>query len=136
MGTGYIIECNNCSFTKEVDVGVGMMHGTSDACILSTSKKDQAIIKEITSKDKKAVFDIGGYSVFKCSKCSSLSNKFHIKVNLDDKILFDNNPNCRNCKIKMDLLIVDEDQMKIIGIENCPKCKNDKITINQSMLWD
>jgi hypothetical protein len=36
----------------------------------------------------------------------------------------------------MDLLIVDEDQMKIIGIENCPKCKNDKITINQSMLWD
>ena len=47
MGTSYEISCKNCSFKKEVDVGIGMMHSTPDAWILSTSKKDQKKIKEI-----------------------------------------------------------------------------------------
>ena len=34
MGTSYEISCKNCSFKKEVNVGIGMMHSTPDAWIL------------------------------------------------------------------------------------------------------
>tara|TARA_B110000090_G_scaffold139509_1_gene153410 strand:- start:66 stop:476 length:411 start_codon:yes stop_codon:yes gene_type:complete len=136
MGTSYEISCKNCSFKKEVNVGIGMMHSTPDAWILSTSKNDQKKIKEIKSKNKEISFTTNGYSVFRCSKCAALSNNFHLKVSLNQEVLFDNSPVCKKCEIVMDLLTVDENQIKIKGLKCCPKCKNEKIIVNESMLWD
>ena len=80
MGTSYEISCKNCSFKKEVNVGIGMMHSTPDAWILSTSKNDQKKIKEIKSKNKEISFTTNGYSVFRCSKCAALPHSLQLDI--------------------------------------------------------
>ena len=99
-------------------------------------KKIKKKIEEIKSKSKGISFTTNGYSVFRCDKCAALSNNFHLKISLNQEVLFDNSPVCKKCEIIMDLLTVDEDQIKIKGLKCCPKCKDEKIFVNESMLWD
>ena len=135
MGTGYQINCNKCTFTKSLEVGFGMLHSSVEAWILSTTMKEQQKIKKILSDNKNGKVDCKGYSVFQCSKCYAIANKFHLAISENKKILFETNPVCRRCKIKMKLLPCDEDKNTINDIK-CPKCRSDDIFISAGMMWD
>ena len=80
MGSGYEINCKKCSYTRSLRVGVGMLHSSLEAEIESTSRKEQQTIKQIIL-GKQNLISVGeGYSIFQCSKCFTIVNKFHIKI--------------------------------------------------------
>ena len=89
MGQGYSIECKTCSYSKSVRVGVGMFHYSLEQCIKSVSKTEQTKIQENISGKQNLINEGEGESVFQCSKCSALANKFHIKLIENKNIIFE-----------------------------------------------
>ena len=135
MGSGYEIICKKCSYTRSLRVGVGMLHSSLEAEIESTSRKEQQTIKQIILGKQNLISEGEGYSIFQCSKCFTIVNKFHIKIIENDKILFENKSKCYRCKTEMQLLPCDEDENTIEGIK-CPKCKSDDVIVGHNMMWD
>ena len=135
MGTGYEMECNKCSFSRSLRVGVGMFHSSLEAEIESTSKKEQQTIKQIILGKQNLISEGEGYSIFQCSTCYALVNKFHIKIIENNQTLYESKNQCFKCNTEMQLLSCDKDENTIAGIK-CPKCKSDDVRVGQNMLWD
>ena len=135
MGVGYEIGCNKCSSRRSVRVGVGMFHSSLEAEIESTSRKEQQTIKQIISGKQNLISEGEGYSIFQCSTCCAIVNKFHIKIIENNQTLYQSKTQCFKCKTEMQLLSCDEDKDTIEGIK-CPKCKSDDVRVGQNMLWD
>ena len=135
MGVGYSISCNKCDYTRSLDIGVGMLHSSLEAEIQSMSKKEQLTINKTIEGKENLLSESEGYSVFQCYNCCSIYNKFHIKIIHDDKVLYENKPQCFKCKREMKLLFCDQDHNTITNIK-CVKCKSDDIQIDLNMMWD
>ena len=93
MGTCYEIGCNKCSFRRSLRVGVGMVHSSLEAEIESTSRKEQQTIKQIISGKQNLISEGEGYSIFQCSTCCAIVNKFHIKI-IENHFCFRNEKIC------------------------------------------
>jgi len=135
MGTGYEIGCNKCSFRRSLRVGVGMVHSSLEAEIESTSRKEQQTIKQIISGKQNLISEGEGYSIFQCSTCCAIVNKFHIKIIENNQTLYQSKTQCFKCNTEMQLLPCDEDENTIEGIK-CPKCKSDDVIVGHNMMWD
>ncbi len=135
MGKGYGIECEKCSYTRSVSVGVGMSHYSLEQCIKSVSKTEQIKIKEIISGKKNLIDEGEGDSVYQCSKCCAIANKFQIKLIENNKTIYETRIVCYKCKIDMKHLPCDQEEDTITGIK-CPKCKSDAVTLSHNMMWD
>ena len=92
-------------------------------------------IKQIISEKQNLFSEGEGYSIFQCSTCTAIVNKFHIKIIEHNKILFENKPDCFRCKTEMKLNYCDQDKNIIEDIK-CSKCKSNDIRVVQNMLWD
>ena len=135
MGIGYGIGCNKCSYTRSLRVGVGMLHSSLEAKIESTSRNEQQTIKQIISGKQNLERESEGYSIFQCSKCCAIVNKFHIKIIENNQTLYETKTVCYRCKIEMQLLPCDQDEHIINGIK-CPKCKSEDVSVAEEMMWD
>ena len=135
MGTGYEIGCNKCSFRRSLRVGVGMLHSSLEAEIESTSRKEQQTIKQIISGKQNLIDEGEGESVFQCSKCAGIANKWHINLMENNKTIYETKIVCYKCKIDMKLLPCDEEENTITGIK-CSKCKSDDVAVRLNMMWD
>ena len=135
MGTGYEIGCNKCSFRRSLRVGVGMLHSSLEAEIESTSRKEQQTIKQIISGKQNLISEGEGYSIFQCSTCCAIVNKFHIKIIENNQTLYQSKTQCFKCNTEMQLLPCDENENTIEGIK-CPKCKSDDVIVRHDMMWD
>ena len=135
MGIGYEIGCNKCFFTRSLRVGVGMLHSSLEAEIESTSRKEQQTIKQIISGKQNLISEGEGYSIFQCSTCCAIVNKFHIKIIENNQTLYQSKTQCFKCNTEMQLLPCDEDENTIEGIK-CPKCKSDDVIVRHDMMWD
>ena len=135
MGIGYEIGCNKCSFTRSLRVGVGMVHSSLEAEIESTNIKEQQTIKQIISGKQNLISEGEGYSIFQCSTCCAIVNKFHIKIIENNQTLYQSKTQCFKCNTEMHLLPCDEDENTIERIK-CPKCKCDDVIVGHNMMWD
>ena len=135
MGSGYEIICKKCSFRRSLRVGVGMVHSSLEAEIESTSRKEQQTIKQIISGKQNLISEGEGYSIFQCSTCCAIVNKFHIKIIENNQTLYQSKTQCFKCNTEMQLLPCDEDENTIEGIK-CPKCKSDDVIVRNNMMWD
>ena len=135
MGSGYEIICKKCSYTRSLRVGVGMLHSSLEAEIESTSRKEQQTIKQIILGKQNLISEGEGYSIFQCSKCFTIVNKFHIKIIENNQTLYQSKTQCFKCNTEMQLLPCDEDENTIEGIK-CPKCKSDDVIVRHNMMWD
>ena len=135
MGSGYEIKCKKCSFRRSLRVGVGMLHNSLEAEIESTSRKEQQTIKQIISGKQNLISEGEGYSIFQCSTCCAIVNKFHIKIIENNQTLYQSKTQCFKCNTEMQLLPCDEDENTIEGIK-CPKCKSDDVIVRNNMMWD
>ena len=135
MGSGYEINCKKCSYTRSLRVGVGMLHSSLEAEIESTSRKEQQTIKQIISGKQNLISEGEGYSIFQCSTCCAIVNKFHIKIIENNQTLYLSKTQCFKCNTEMQLLPCDEDENTIEGIK-CPKCKSDDVIVGHNMMWD
>ena len=135
MGIGYEISCNECTYTRSVSVGVGMLHSSLEAAIESTSKKEQEKIKQIIFGKQHLENDSEGYTIFQCNTCAAIVNKYHIKIIENNKILFENHPKCFKCKTDMNIIHCYQDQDTIEDIK-CPKCLTNNTRVVHNMLWD
>ena len=135
MGIGYEVSCNECSYSRSINIGVGMLHSSLEAAIDSTSKKEQEKIKKIIFGKQNLENDSEGYTIFQCDNCSAIVNKFHIKIMEKNEILFENHPKCFKCKKEMRLIHCDQDKDTIEDIK-CPKCQGNNTHVVHNMLWD
>ena len=135
MGSGYEINCKKCSYTRSLRVGVGMLHSSLEAEIESTSRKEQQTIKQIILGKQNLISEGEGYSIFQCSTCCAIVNKFHIKIIENNQTLYQSKTQCFKCNTEMQLLPCDEDENTIEGIK-CPKCKSDDVIVGHNMMWD
>ena len=135
MGSGYEIICKKCSYAREVMVGVGMIQFSLEEIIKMQSKTEQIIIQEIISGKQNLIDEGEGESVFQCSKCAGVANKWHINLMQNNKTIYETKIVCYKCKIDMKLLPCDQEEDTIIGIK-CPKCKSDDVSVGLEMMWD
>ena len=112
-----------------------MLHSSLEAEIESTSRKEQQTIKQIILGKQNLISEGEGYSIFQCSKCFTIVNKFHIKIIENNQTLYQSKTQCFKCNTEMQLLPCDEDENTIEGIK-CPKCKSDDVIIRHNMMWD
>ena len=135
MGSGYEIICKKCSYARDVRVGVGMVQFSLEELITWQSKTEQIKIREIISGKKNLIDEGEGESVFQCSKCFGIANKWHINLMENNKTIYETRIVCYKCKIDMKLLPCDEEENTITGIK-CSKCKSDDVIVRNNMMWD
>ena len=89
MGSGYEIICKKCSHARDVRVGVGMVQFSLEETIEWQSKTEQIKIREIISGKQNLIDEGEGESVFQCSKCAGIANKWHINLMENNKTIYE-----------------------------------------------
>lgn len=132
VGSGYIVECQNCHFQKDFFLGVGMGFGywNYDNVLKKVHhKKRESLLKQIGYK---SVIDFHfRHTLYHCESCYTLKEKSYLKVLLNTDEEIETTYSCPSCKKQMQELMNPTFE-KI----HCPKCHKKKLKQNGIILWD
>ncbi|MDB0003437.1 hypothetical protein N9E50_02170 [Alphaproteobacteria bacterium] len=133
MGYGIDIKCNECEYSKEYLLGMGMAFSSHEALIesLPKNKRDKALeLLKIEGTESL----LGSYFVYQCDDCKSVQNIFDLQIlDKDKNVLFKSFDDCPKCKKPRRQLNYRDNKLKRY---RCPKCKSDNIDFNEGMMWD
>lgn len=144
MAVGYGIYCKKCSYTSTsvFRVSPDILYNFNispknalEKVIKSTSGNEKKMIQQIISRRKNVENFSEGHSIFQCSKCCAIVNKFHIELMENDQKLYETKVVCDNCNIDMQRLKYISRDNIIIGIK-CPKCKSEDVDVGEKISWD
>jgi hypothetical protein len=140
MGRSIQVHCSQCGYSKDFDLGIGMMYGSllnheTNESLLSSLFRSRKMRTEIKTliKEKHASVDLSdfssfGHEIFRCHKCHSLFNRFYLRLKHDDGI-YSTEYKCPHCKVKLerlfdDILTPESFEEKQIDFKKypCPKC--------------
>ena len=139
MQEGHGIYCKKCSYTSTRVFRVSPVilddspKNALEKVIKSTSGNEKKIIQQIISRSKNVDNFSEGHSIFQCSKCCAIVNKFHIELMENDQKLYETKVVCDNCNIDMQLLTYLLNTF--FGIK-CPKCKSEAVDVGEKIRWD
>jgi DNA-directed RNA polymerase subunit RPC12/RpoP len=136
MGTGISIICQNCGYEKDFMLGIGMMYSSLEKVIdLSPHRKKilDILQNHIVIKDEFR-WDNPFYEhrLYRCSSCNQLHERFYVKIEYDDKKVYETKFKCPKCKNELKAVEDEKDVKK----HPCPECNNKKLFIQEMVLWD
>ena len=154
MGIGIIIRCKECDYSKNLQIGVGMMYAPhnilnleSKSPILKSLIPSKKIIEKIKmlieSKNAVLANDYGHY-IYRCPGCNELFDRFFIHLDYDDGS-FEPSYRCGKCRSTLERIdhnpdegSIEERIGKILTSFPCPKCGSRSLYVDSdcTLMWD
>ena len=134
MGHGVIISCQICGYSREFQLGVGMMSGSMKNVIdffpkiLPRSKKSE--VQNILQKHTVKQTDFS-HELFQCRECNRFYDKFWVKIIYDNDQVYETDYRCNKCEGHLILISQDE-----LPQTPCPKCGREGLSASENLLWD
>lgn len=154
MGIGYVINCNECDYSKEFMIGIGMMHSPHRLldfnseyallpCIIE-SKKIISYIEYLLSEKNASISSGYGYEIYRCSKCNEFYSEFFLQLDYEEGN-YEVEYKCKECNILLNRIAYNVQgsfgrSTKQINLKNypCPKCSKYSLYEDKryGFLWD
>ena len=135
------ISCSNCDYSKEFQLGVGMVYHSFDNVWDVIPSRRRLEIKEILQNHKVVEGDFS-HRLYHCHNCNELYERFYYKTTSNEEKTYETKFMCRLCGtelVPVEVLETDENEEDILLIESlpCPKCKEKSLAIGDTItLWD
>lgn len=138
MGKTYNVTCLECNFTKQFDLGVGVMYSSLeevfDECVHFTIKKK---LREILTKHDVSEKEFE-HRLYRCEKCNALHERFWVRIKYDGDKVYEPEFRCTNCSNQITPVELPEGKVLELVIEesfSCPRCDKKALSVQVSE-WD
>ncbi|MGE5631957.1 MAG: hypothetical protein ACM3TR_12790 [Caulobacteraceae bacterium] len=131
MGLGMVVTCNNCGFSKNIFTGTGMHNPMLFEICNELNKSERIRVEALIKAD--AIADYEYYrELYKCPKCDALTDKCRLTLTLKDGTTSEVIHRCGRCKKAYELI----ENHDLIKTFKCPKCHEQSLVFDHSILWD
>jgi hypothetical protein len=146
MGSGFGIDCEDCNYSWEFNVGSGMMwNPTLDNLKSNFLSFDQAMDLDfqLLGRLPDTVDFYAG--IFYCKKCLFIQGRFHYHLEVQQGENIISAHKCSRCRRELtQIKDPDTDELEIEELRKmsselnlkCKKCKSHNISFGEGLLWD
>lgn len=132
MGSGMIVKCRKCDFSKELLLGCGMYQQSFDKILQDMNDKSREVINGLMKEYEMENFQVVR-EVFYCDKCRDIFDKSVLNIEFFGGVKFEEEIFCNKCSEKLIKITNFHD----IEYMNCPSCNEGVLTyINNFIYWD
>ena len=130
MGHGIAVSCENCDYSKEFELGVGMMYSSLEMVQDKLHYTRRPKVKEILDNHDVKDTDYS-HELYHCRSCHSLFERFHVRIVYDNDQTYETAYACSKCG-KLLVRIKEEDVPKM----PCYSCGEYALKIDVAFHWD
>lgn len=132
MGSGIIIKCNKCEFSKELLLGYGMYKPTFEKTMETIDERNINVVERLLENYCVEDFHVTR-QIYYCEECSEIVDKSALKIDFQDGVKFGEQMYCNKCNNKMGKI----NNLKEIDNIHCPNCREAALTyIENYISWD
>ena len=119
----YFIKCQKCAYkSEEIKLGLGYLFGNIDDICHALRGNDKKTVQLLKHRKQVHTHYSRGYSLYQCSNCNSLENKFHLTLyDKQGDLIFQTESYCRLCQKAREYIPEDSNYYTIPDL-CCPKC--------------
>ena len=130
MGHGILVSCENCQYSKEFELGVGMQYLSLENVQNQIHYTRRTKVKEILGNHDIKDTDYA-HELYHCRSCHSLYERFHIKILYDNNQIYETAHACSMCG-KILVRIKEEEVSKM----PCCSCGGCSLKVEMAFYWD
>lgn len=132
MGSGIIVKCSRCDFSKELLIGSGLFKPSFEKALEISSEETKETLKKLLNNYRIENHEVVR-EIYYCTSCLDIVDKSVLKVDLQSGIKFEEELYCSNCNNKLEKV---EDNEEIHDL-HCPNCEESTLTyIENYISWD
>ena len=154
MGSSFGICCNECGYSKNIKIGIGMRYSPSnlmdfdsDFAMLPSlirSKKTVEHIRILIENQNAVIADGYGHDTYRCPKCGEFYGRFFIHLDYPGGS-FEPEYKCSKCRFNLERVNCDfthgydaDEKHELLASLPCPKCGRNTLYVDTVtiILWD
>jgi len=128
MGYLFSLYCQDCGFSQELRLGVGMLFLGSENLVPMLPKGKREKVRELLMRPG-ATLTSCSYDLFLCPKCDLQASRLNFQINFGEGEVYQPYFRCSLCRTRL----VEDEYPRLL--DHCPKCGS-RYVVTGSGIWD